>query len=510
MSCTGLEYDLDGFVLFPTTTRKLQAGVFSEKQFEIPGGKWDSKQDKMFEYAERKEIRNNFFVSSDKWSRTAEGGEQSVHVFSSFQNAEAFLRFCVERTADRYFYELIKSGSECKAYLDIEYKRVDGDKTPESAEALEQVLAGIHTVLQREYSLFSQEIIVLEGTRKTRKTLSTEVTEKVSFHFVIPSLIFERNHCGKMKAFAENVQLTIKNIFGDDCVDMVDRGVYGRNQKFRTPLSCKLTDITGTVLKKEGEGGEQMTRSFFLQCMVTNVPLDKPDASGVRWVPMNETHTPRKEIRGTAQPSHSKNRTSVSEETVFGNVRSLLDQVGSGTRIKSVNIDANGDGDVYCANIGARKCIVSEGEEHQNNNMFLVAENFNVFAKCFSSKCAGKRKFIGKLDSSKNDESELKKRKVLANMRKSITRVASINLGQKIALCEFAKPKCFEEKTPDQYNNKELAALLVKVISKQLRISQNKKQYTDTILYGMTGASYHHCRRTRTIQGACCWSDGRG
>eukprot|EP00961_Rhodomonas_salina_P193175 2607347-Rhodomonas_salina.1 len=59
---------------------------------------------------------------------------------------------------------------------------------------------------------------------------------------------------------------------------MVDLKVYSRNQKYRLPLSSKISDTTGTTLRPEGA---VMSRRAFLQALVTFLA---PDDTAI-WIP---------------------------------------------------------------------------------------------------------------------------------------------------------------------------------------------------------------------------------
>jgi len=424
---------------------------------DSPGGKWDNLQANMFDFAKRR--GHGFFVSSDK---IRDGN--CVHIFSSFKSAGEFLRCCLEKTAKRHFYELVPSMTHCKAYLDVEYK-LYGEEKPTWEETEENMIMAIGLVVQRSFGILNPEIMVLDGTRNiTSGPPENKTGRKVSFHFIMPWLVYECNHSGQMKKFAENVQLALVSIGGTGFDGIVDTGVYGNNQKFRMPLCSKITDTTSTVLMMTGS--QDMTRASFLQCLLTNTP-ENPQSigGGVIWVPLSPGSTTNTPQRSLCSPSAGSANSS--SRKVDADLAALLRRHDASTTISSVEDRPDGSKLARCRNNGVRTCIVSAGSHHATNNLYLKIHGQEVYAWCHGHECRGKSLLLGVLGQHEDKGGPPKKRKLFENHdNRDIQRVTRVDLERRIALCEFV-PTEEEEgggiKDANSFTDRDLADRMVAV-----------------------------------------------
>ena len=98
----------------------------------------------------------------------------------------------VDRSPERCFYEVIREGRPCKAYLDLEGEK--GALTPEDGERLLQLtLERWEELIEARWPQCYQqcprarEALILDGSRLAGKDW------KVSFHVIFPWLVFPRN-----------------------------------------------------------------------------------------------------------------------------------------------------------------------------------------------------------------------------------------------------------------------------------------------------------------------------
>jgi hypothetical protein len=180
----------------------------------------------------------------------------------------------IEKTRSRHMYELIRENHPCKFYMDLECIGT----TPGLAEDMRSHLKPLLTqFLEAKWKErpqnpdFRPEVHLLEGSRDTPKGL------KISFHAIVRNLVFETNHSGTMKALASAFQAHLAQE-KPHWPQIVDKLVYSRNQKYRMPLSSKLSDPSGTTLQSTLG---VMTRRQVLDALVTFI---EEDASAI-WVP---------------------------------------------------------------------------------------------------------------------------------------------------------------------------------------------------------------------------------
>ena len=233
------------------------------KIYAVPdGGQWFGTQASLLAARRTLASGSGFLIGWDKDSK------KGSKVYGLYQDASSFFRKLSENPPDkRYGYELISENTLCKLYADIEWEGPNDEK---------------HTKIQwivlklREYlrNVFSEkrihEIHVCCGSRQ-----KDDGSYKNSYHIVCPSIVFYRNHDGKMKSLMEklcsqsddepaesNEWFYYSGNGNKKCY--IDLSVYSRNRLIRLPGCCKKGSSTPLV-RISGSGkdeDDQMTSTY--------------------------------------------------------------------------------------------------------------------------------------------------------------------------------------------------------------------------------------------------------
>jgi hypothetical protein len=223
-----------------------------------------------------------FYVAADQWPSTEGAGPPKLlRVFGAFADAESFVAQMLWDAPVRCFYEVVRQGRPCKAYLDLEAEE-GACSAEEGARLLDATLALWSALVEKLWPQSvrecprSREAVVLDGSRRTAGGW------KVSYHVVYPWLAFPCNE-GLLPGVVvqlrrlEALQYTSPGGVRRPFVSAVH---YTPNRAFRTAMSWKLSDETCTPMRIRG--GDTLS-NFLLAC----VTCIEPDA----WhVPPAESH----------------------------------------------------------------------------------------------------------------------------------------------------------------------------------------------------------------------------
>ena len=216
-----------------TTTKDKKAGPWHRQEHQIPpGGMWWLKQSHMLA-AYAAGGKTGHTVAWDK-----KGEQIGAKLYGLYDSVEAFYASLLQCNSNhRFGYELMPTGTPCKAYIDIEWV---GPEDPEHS-TLKRLLAYFR---ERASELWPQktkdewEIHVACGTRPTDSGLA-----KNSYHVVFSNLVFECNKdMGQLFAVPSEREEFWWDYDSDEkrkqrC--MVDQTVYTDNRNFRTLYSTK-------------------------------------------------------------------------------------------------------------------------------------------------------------------------------------------------------------------------------------------------------------------------------
>ncbi|EKX52915.1 hypothetical protein GUITHDRAFT_101365 [Guillardia theta CCMP2712] len=133
----------------------------------------------------------------------------------------------------RHFAEIIREGSPCRLYFDLEFPISAGDNVTEAHQLgnsrVDKMLEELQPALQARYKEFDKQIQVLE--------LDSCTDVKFSRHLIVANVAFKDNsHAG---AFVRHFVELLPEVL-EDVKSCVDLGVYTRNRCFRILYSSKL------------------------------------------------------------------------------------------------------------------------------------------------------------------------------------------------------------------------------------------------------------------------------
>ena len=133
-----------------------------------------------------------FYIAADDWTRK-QGKEWGVGKrFGAFRDVEEFVTNFLEISQNRCFYEIIRTGRPCKAYLDLEADA--GALTEQEGKTLchavirewqRRVISRWPTVVEQCAQRLGY--MILRGSRMTNGGLKT------SYHVIFPWLVFPCN-----------------------------------------------------------------------------------------------------------------------------------------------------------------------------------------------------------------------------------------------------------------------------------------------------------------------------
>eukprot|EP00961_Rhodomonas_salina_P141004 1897888-Rhodomonas_salina.1 len=170
---------------------------------------------------------------------------------------------------------------------------------------------------------------------------------------------------------------------------MVDLKVYSRNQKYRMPLSSKISNTTGTILTLPG--CHTMTRCWLLRALVT---LVEPDDTAI-WVQghpsMLVLPTCNSDCPPSGLPGSRPGRIGLeSDEARVQAFTALLRKKGDHvTSVAHTEMDDDLNGRAVCRQTGPRLCLVSIGRVHASNNVLIDIQDGHAYLLCYSALCRG-------------------------------------------------------------------------------------------------------------------------
>ena len=134
---------------------------------------------------------------------------------------------------ERHFGEIIREGTPCRVYFDVEFRIGDDDVVAEShalgSQRVDILLRALHVELAKEYPEQYAKVGPMQVVE-----LDSSSPIKFSRHLIVPNVAFKDNiHAG---AFVKRFVETLPSDVGE-CVDL---GVYTRNRCFRIVHSSKF------------------------------------------------------------------------------------------------------------------------------------------------------------------------------------------------------------------------------------------------------------------------------
>ncbi|KAK9811730.1 hypothetical protein WJX72_009209 [[Myrmecia] bisecta] len=206
------------------------------------------------------------------------GGERGYHrQFVAASHAALWARCNALPPQDRHYYEVIKEGSPCHLYFDLEYATacnadVDGDAL------VEKLLCMVSQRLKQEWGFDMQPDWVVELDSSSATKFSRHLTIR------IPGHAFPNNHAigclvSQLLASSEAMQLMVRKGGADEAAhtftSFVDSAVYTKNRHFRIIWNSK-GGKTATLVPTErfatAPGHGMSRQQLFLESLICNVP----------------------------------------------------------------------------------------------------------------------------------------------------------------------------------------------------------------------------------------------
>lgn len=346
-------------------------------------------------------------------------------IFAVYDNPHIFYKALLQEPKEnRCSYEVIRQNSACKLHFDVEWEGAE-DSTHETVKEFIRFLrAYFAKFLGCEQKL---EIYVLRGSRNGKGGIF-----KNSYHIVSPSIMFCRNHDGRMKEFVselsrnENLKKFRYEHNGKD-KSYVDTSIYTINRCFRLPHCCKK----GTDVPFERISGN---------------PFDEDDsftskydpAEEESWLPFILTGSEDraiiyfKEREASQEKSRVKRPLSTPGEDPGGKRPKFENTLAAGdiqlpvpmkhiqtalaksgdqvSRVSNVTLKQGNDGldvwQIQCCQRGQRRSCLHDSEvTHDSNNCILFIQpdpnslstnrKFTMRYHCTSSRCKHKQLTLG-------------------------------------------------------------------------------------------------------------------
>jgi len=321
------------------------------------------------------------------WKSTYAG-----YIFGWYADYDACMKDVMRCDVDkRYGFELILEDAPCRGYFDVEWCGVEDAKH----ETIGRITETIIQTCWDEYQV-KVTVNVSCGSRSVKGVF------KNSYHVTVHGVIFQNNHVkgGGMKGFVAKV---IENSTKRDG-ECIDGSVYTRWRQMRQTFCSKrevgalpLLPMGGSTLQIEAcdENNATPWKGYEIMCRKFD--------GGVKFIadPERDPETVGKStsIRGKRKASEDHQPCEKVGDLPMNVVSDLNEFLGincESTCEVSGKVKCP-DKTVFCwlRNKGLRKCLVSEGITHQNENAFIYSQSGSMYYRCRSETCKGKQHFLG-------------------------------------------------------------------------------------------------------------------
>ena len=297
---------------------------------------------------------------------------------------------------DRTWYEVVRDEHRVKGFWDIEYSKQE-NKDKNGEESVFLFMKEIIQKIRDDYGeqIYESDFTVLEAHSQNKFSVHLILDGKITFRDVNSVSHFTEE---VMQRLNKEILKVLKNGKEDSILDM---RIYTKNRNFRLYLSTKFNQERMLRLSdfdlKHLEGAERcdpssentLDRYIFYQSLVEIMsPQDEPTSPLVEVVKSKKANPMNKPVKvETRTPSQGFDHV---ELDLF-----IKNKVGSKEISRIIHYSShssvyNFKSKIYCKNI--------EGS-HKNNNSYVVLNKNTreIYMKCHSNKCFGKRYFLGKI-----------------------------------------------------------------------------------------------------------------
>ena len=272
-----------------------------------------------------------------------------VKQYTSVKNVSEILKLCVQGAS---LYEMCRSEEGIRVYFDVDEKR--------TAQSQDDDLATLRlTLLQLKSFLREMNVKV---KRKDFRILSACTESKLSFHLVLPNVIFKNE--------------TSRRVFGrklTGCASkIVDSSPYSRNCLLRCPLSTKLGKNNALIPV------DQDLRPLNLTCLYEYI-VHRDNLDDCQVVDLQD-----KELSSMHVPCDTTPAFIIQKLREHGDCLSKY----RGFRADPVP-------SFYFDTVGTRHCLSGSGRVHKSNNFVIIAVEGVLMYHCLSPSCTNHKKYIG-------------------------------------------------------------------------------------------------------------------
>ncbi|KAI8109763.1 hypothetical protein M9434_001042 [Picochlorum sp. BPE23] len=340
-----------------------------------------------------------------------------LHVFSQELESSGTRKFVVSSLVEfwsrykdipqrfRHFYEIIREGTPCNAYIDFEYN-IEENPDMDGEKAVDGLIVLMKKVLREQLDINMDEKWLIE--------LESSSATKFSRHLILrlPGAAFvDNSHVGHFvdaivrEAWTHRQtskscsMMFVRNTHGQETT-CIDTGVYSRNRAFRLFLSSKAgknisLQPTGRMMK--AWGNEFPDEKIFMHSLVGHVE------DGSRMISCSERGEDEQVFKVTEgmgvvrrqgrmnAGTHEKGPSPYPELDEF-----VMDvcrrNIPDGSRRGNVGIRSwisLDDGSVLLYNLSGYRYCDNIGREHKSNGVFFVVDLKQAawYQKCYDPDC---------------------------------------------------------------------------------------------------------------------------
>eukprot|EP00803_Ostreobium_quekettii_P005423 evm.model.scf_298.12 EVM.evm.TU.scf_298.12 scf_298:77793-83662(-) len=320
-------------------------------------------------------------------------GKDSTRVFIATTYDEFWKRYQKLRPTERHHYEIIREGSPCHLYFDLEFQRIHNEGV-DGQKMVDDLIALVSEALKDKFNIKFDPTHCIE--------LDSSTATKFSRHLIVglPGCTFKNNiHAG---AFARHVcemasKEKILQVTKEDGSStlLVDMGVYTRNRAFRLMLSSKAGK--NSILNDTGRfrAGNLNEKEVFMASLIGNVDNghrltmfdDEDNDRGANGQQPN-IKTLRNPLGNTSSRAPGEPRHGPSPfPHLDAFLASISNQGGSQGSIRSwMSMET---GDVILYNIRDNRWCGNIGRQHKSNGIFYVVDlqAGHWYQKCYDPDC---------------------------------------------------------------------------------------------------------------------------
>lgn len=338
-------------------------------------------QAKAFEFADS----SKFLLDPLRiWAHEIDGKGRRQFVVASHESFWRWYRRCLRQapTPKLHFYEIIRQGSACKLYFDLEYMlEHNAHISPQSC------LTNLFAAIREEAKMSEISSMILDSST-TKKWSKHVIIDDIGFYDNIQAGEFVKRVITRMN---NTSSVMVRNCNGKK-TPFVDASVYSRNRCFRLVGSSKFGKTARLLPEDHPKNGERLSipEEFFYNSLVCNVSATAKLLGSPK--PASEySSSPYKTYRPRGSPGNFNIQMNNSDESLHekDNIDKYIMSIvsPSGGSIHAVTCL---NGALSYAIRGGYKYCGRIGRHHKSNNVILIVDvkTRTGYQKCFDPDCS--------------------------------------------------------------------------------------------------------------------------